>query len=89
MDVVEENLQVPTQKKGNDEKLEDVTKYNSDLVKYMKADSTAMVLITNHLSDATIQYRCCRLRNSADFMKFGRSWSNCVKVKSHSKNCKK
>lgn len=64
-------------------------KPTSSYTKYMKADSTAMVLITNHLSDATIQYRCCRLRNSADFMKFGRSWSNCVKVKSHSKNCKK
>lgn len=54
MNVVEGNLQVPTQK-GNDKKPEEVNKYNSDLYQFMKADSTAVVLITNNLSDATLE----------------------------------
>lgn len=44
----------PTQK-GNDKKPEKVNKYNSDLYQFMKADSTAVVLITNNLSDATLE----------------------------------
>lgn len=54
MNVVEGNLQVPIQK-GNDKKPEEVNKYNSDLYQFMKADSTAVVLITNNLSDATLE----------------------------------
>lgn len=54
MNVVEGNLQVPTQK-DNDKNPEEVNKYNSDLYQFMKADSTAVVLITNNLSDATLE----------------------------------
>lgn len=51
---MEGNLQVPTQK-GNDKKPEEVNKYNSDLYQFMKADSTAVVLITNNLLGATLE----------------------------------
>lgn len=54
MNVMEGNLQVPTQK-GNDKKPEEVNKYNSDLFQFKKADSTAVVLKTNNLLGATFE----------------------------------
>lgn len=54
IDVVEGNLQAPTPK-GDEASTQEVTKYYSDLEKFMKADSTAMIIISSNLSDQTLE----------------------------------